>query len=177
MDTIYLSDLDWVGLDTFARPMWRHRVDGQHYCVVDLLVTPGPDSERVAMSTLMYNPFTQLFRKDDGPEGEPTTEVLFLFRPAAVRCVFAPEGQSLFTVGREYPLGGALHQRGHQHDPRCAELHDDQGGWHPFKAEPKTPGVISTGVTAVGGRSLALFEYVQPPAETRPALAASSITA
>lgn len=160
MQTIYLSDLDWAGIDAFARPTWRHAATFQHYCLVDTLVAPGVDASREAMAALIDNPFTPLYRKGDDMEGEPEEQVLFELRPPAVRCIFAPEGQTLFTQGKAYRLGSRRPEDGCEHNPRCAEIRDDQGQWRHFQAEPKNPGVVNTGVTAIGGRNLALFEYL-----------------
>lgn len=161
MTAVYLTDLDWVGIDAFDRPVWKRASDGQHFCLVDTLLDDTPQARYQAMEALMLNPFTELYAKCGTREGEPSHPVTFRHRPAALRCVYAPQGQGMFSAGRTYELEPPIHTGVQPHDPRNAEVQDDLGHPRVIRLEPDLPRTFHTGVSAPGGRSFAVFEEVR----------------
>lgn len=158
MIDVYLTDLDWVGIDAFDRPVWKRASDSQHFCLVDTLMDDTPQAPFQAMESLIMNPFTELYAKGKAREGEPSHSVSFRHRVAALRCVYAPQGQGLFSQGKIYGLQPAIHSDVQPHDPRNAEVHDDLGHPRLIRLEPGLPRILHTGVAAPGGRNFAVFE-------------------
>ncbi|PXX95857.1 hypothetical protein [Halomonas sp. LBP4] len=161
MTATYLSDLEWMGIDAFSRPVWKSVTDRQCYCLVDMLVDDTPEAQQLALQALINDPFIELYNKGSSVEGEPSHPVPFRQRPSGLRCIFAPAGQEMFVAGEQYATLPASHAGDGSHDPRCVAFRDSLGALKSIRLEPGLPKSCRTGVQASGGRSLALFEEVR----------------
>ncbi|NWN81755.1 MAG: hypothetical protein HLX48_01995 [Halomonas sp.] len=123
--SIFLSDLDWYGVDAWNRPVWQHRGTGAQYCLVDELYDPDDPQARLKAMERLVAYKASLYVK----EGEPSHPVHYCRRPGHVRCTKAPAGQDGFTQGGLYEVYPASASTTCWVLPHLFEVRDNLGHW------------------------------------------------